>query len=260
MAADLRGLAQRRLALNATAVATMAGAFDRPPKSSLTVSTPTHRHRETTYPPRNEVVQSHTIGNETVRLAPAGPEQVADEAAEPGCNADTRAAEVAIILRDLQAACAMREAALIGAYEIDEVIADREAVAVERLVPDPGTPERDRLDREQAEMVGGTAAGGTVANRHRRLRGVRSGGGAVTAEGYGSGGGGIASTPPGNRPGGTSPRVIAAMVLDDPTTPEADRRAISRVIGWRKLSPADVAMIHAVARRVVAAAADDRGG
>jgi hypothetical protein len=83
------------------------------------------------------------------------PSAEADDAAEPGCNADPRAAEMAIILRDLQAACAMREAALIGAYETDEVIADREAIAAERLVPDPGTPERDRLDREQTEMVGG---------------------------------------------------------------------------------------------------------
>jgi hypothetical protein len=60
---------------------------------------------------------------------PAAPEQVADAT-----------------LAALQAACADRAAALAGAYDAPDVMADREAIAAEEPLPALGTAERERHD------------------------------------------------------------------------------------------------------------------
>lgn len=52
-----------------------------------------------------------------------------------------------------------------------------------------------------------------------------------------------------------SPRVIAAMLLDRRDLPEPLRRAIGRVIAWRKIPPADAAVILRVARELAASRA-----
>jgi hypothetical protein len=80
--------------------------------------------------------------------------------------ADDAPVPVAKRLADMRAACATREAALIGAFDHPDVATDRAAIAAEPLLPAPGTPERDRLDARQGEALAGLLAG---FGRHRPL-------------------------------------------------------------------------------------------
>ncbi len=46
-----------------------------------------------------------------------------------------------------------------SAEQAADEAADRDAVAAEPLLPDPGTPERERMDRQHAAMVAGLLTG-----------------------------------------------------------------------------------------------------
>ena len=139
MASDLRALARRRVALNATAAATLAGAYDPVPQRSITVS-----------PLRPETVRlrsdeargyhvSSTIGRD---CGTAGREAtgIPRISATPG-QSD--------YLTELRAFCDARAADLAGAFDDPDVLADRQAIAAEELLPPAATPERDASDRHQ---------------------------------------------------------------------------------------------------------------
>jgi len=52
---------------------------------------------------------------------------------------------------------------LVGTFNDPDVAADRAAIAAEELLPPPGTPERDRLDHHQRELVAGLLLGSKAA-------------------------------------------------------------------------------------------------
>ncbi len=136
MVDDVRALARLRLALNATAEATMAGAYDPRPQQSP------RSPRPMSVDPWTPERKRHVPGPPQSAACPAQAD--ADAARRPPDGVELRAAV-------LQLPPATPEQAA------DEA-ADRAAIAAEPLLPAPGTAARAEMDRRHAAIIAGLLA------------------------------------------------------------------------------------------------------
>jgi hypothetical protein len=138
---DMAALARRRLAINATARATLAGAFDPKPQPA----------------PLPKVSQSHPLGTETIRLP-----CVSNFDASPSDSlivSPPKRETVRLVETPPQAAIVSPILRQSHGYETDETNPhDEPGCNQDPPLPTPGTPERAAHDRRHERMCAGLLA------------------------------------------------------------------------------------------------------